>query len=62
MYEEIYRGTISEAATHFEAHPPKGEITLVIGGAPDDAGQWRLEQIQTALNRMLQKRASVLRG
>ena len=49
MYEEIYRGTISEAATHFEAHPPKGEITLVIDGAPDDADQWRLEQVQTAL-------------
>jgi len=49
MYEEIYRGTISEAATHFEARPPKGEITLVIDGAPDDAGQWRLEQVQTAL-------------
>ncbi len=49
MHEEIFRGTISEAATHFETHPPKGEITLVIDGAPLDAGQWRLEQIQTAL-------------
>lgn len=49
MHEEIYRGTITEAAAHFEAKPPKGEITLVVGGAPDDASLWQFEQVQAAL-------------
>ena len=49
LHEEIYRGSISDVMTYFEAHPPRGEITLVVDGAPQDFGQWRLEQIQTAL-------------
>jgi len=31
-FEEFRRGTASELLTHYEAHPPKGEIVLVIGG------------------------------
>lgn len=30
MYEEIFRGTLAEAAAHFEQKPPKGEFTLVL--------------------------------
>ena len=30
LHEEIYRGTVSQAITHFTA--PKGEFTLVIEG------------------------------
>lgn len=30
IYEEIIRGTISEAIAHFKTHPPKGEFVLVI--------------------------------
>lgn len=33
-FEEFRRGTAAELLAHYEAHPAKGEITLVIGGAP----------------------------
>ena len=32
LYEEVFRGTISQAIDHFSA--PRGEFTLVIAGAP----------------------------
>lgn len=48
LYEEIFRGTLSQAQAHFIAHPPRGEFTLVIGGAAaDQPVRWdeaRLEQ------------------
>ena len=31
-FEEFRRGTASELLAHYEAHPPKGEIVLVIAG------------------------------
>jgi 16S rRNA (cytidine1402-2'-O)-methyltransferase len=33
-YEEIRRGPLSELADRTAADPPRGEITLVVGGAP----------------------------
>lgn len=36
VHQEVFRGTIDEAATHFEA--PRGEFTLVIEGAPEGMG------------------------
>ena len=32
LFEETRRGTLSALAGHYEAHPPKGEIVLVVGG------------------------------
>jgi len=32
-FEEVFRGTAATAVAHFEQHPPRGEFTLVIGGA-----------------------------
>ncbi|MBB3187769.1 16S rRNA (cytidine(1402)-2'-O)-methyltransferase [Microbacter margulisiae] len=32
IYEETVRGTLPELVTHFEAHPPKGEIVLIVAG------------------------------
>jgi len=32
VYEEFVRGTATEVKTHFEKHPPKGEIVLLIEG------------------------------
>jgi len=49
LHEEIYRGKISEAAAHFGAHPLKGEITLVIDGAPQENPQWDLVRVQESL-------------
>src|SRR5437016_5280977 len=34
-FEEFRRGTASELLIHYEAHPPKGEIVLVISGRGD---------------------------
>jgi 16S rRNA (cytidine1402-2'-O)-methyltransferase len=31
-FEEFWRGTADELLTHYTAHPPKGEIVLVISG------------------------------
>ncbi len=36
LHQEVFRGTIDEAVGHFEA--PRGEFTLVIEGAAEDAG------------------------
>lgn len=33
MFEEYQRGPVSEVKVHYEAHPPKGEIVVVISGA-----------------------------
>lgn len=32
IYEETLRGTISEVLAHFQEHPPKGELVLVVEG------------------------------
>ncbi|NNJ80886.1 MAG: 16S rRNA (cytidine(1402)-2'-O)-methyltransferase, partial [Flavobacteriaceae bacterium] len=32
MHEETLRGTVTELISHFETHPPKGEIVIVVGG------------------------------
>ncbi len=32
MYEEFQRGSVDEVHKHYEAHPPKGEIVVVIEG------------------------------
>lgn len=32
MFEENRRGTLEELAEHYKAHPPKGEIVIVVGG------------------------------
>lgn len=34
MHEEIVRGTLAELAGRFVAEPPRGEVTLVVEGAP----------------------------
>jgi 16S rRNA (cytidine1402-2'-O)-methyltransferase len=36
-YEEIFRGTISEALAHLGTHPPRGEFTVVVEGAGEAA-------------------------
>ena len=32
-FEETVRGSVAELQAHFEAHPPKGEFVVVVGGA-----------------------------
>ena len=53
LYEEIYRGTLSGAAAHFDR--PKGEFTLVVeGAAPSgvaadlEEATWKLRELKEA--------------
>lgn len=36
IYEENRRGTLMELASWYKAHPPKGEIVLVVAGSPEN--------------------------
>jgi 16S rRNA (cytidine1402-2'-O)-methyltransferase len=38
-FEEVRRAPLGELAASAAAQPPRGEITLVVGGAPADAGR-----------------------
>ena len=38
LHEEVWRGTIAAAAAHYADNPPKGELTVVVAGAPELAG------------------------
>jgi 16S rRNA (cytidine1402-2'-O)-methyltransferase len=38
VHEEVVRGTASELAARYESAPPRGEVVLVIGGAPPVSG------------------------
>ena len=54
-HEEILRGTVAEARAHFAAHPPRGEFTLVIGGAQPQAPQrWPEAKLEAAIAAGLQ--------
>jgi 16S rRNA (cytidine1402-2'-O)-methyltransferase len=35
LHEEFVRGTLGQVRDHFQEHPAKGEITLVLEGAPE---------------------------
>lgn len=50
LHEEIFRGMVQTAYEHYAAHPPRGEITLIIGGAPPQvAERWDEDRVQTEL-------------
>jgi 16S rRNA (cytidine1402-2'-O)-methyltransferase len=34
LHEEVRRGTVGSLAKYYGEHPPRGEVTVVIGGAP----------------------------
>jgi 16S rRNA (cytidine1402-2'-O)-methyltransferase len=38
LHEEVVRGTAGELAERFAASPPRGEVVLVVGGAPARTG------------------------
>jgi 16S rRNA (cytidine1402-2'-O)-methyltransferase len=49
MYERFFRGNLSGALSFFEKEPARGEFTLVVAGAQQDAGRWREDQVLSAL-------------
>lgn len=53
MFEEVFRGKISEAKIHFQGHPARGEYTLIISGQSKSAEKWQEEELQAAIRVML---------
>jgi 16S rRNA (cytidine1402-2'-O)-methyltransferase len=53
LHEEIWRGTIAEARTHFDQVEPRGEFTLVIGGVPEADERWNESRVRAALDDLL---------
>lgn len=48
-FEEFKRGTASEVLAYYEENPPRGEITLVVGGAVIEDEIWTEERVRSAL-------------
>ena len=50
-FEEVRRGSLPELAAHYAAHAARGEITLVVGPAPEEGGD--AEDLDGQLRRAL---------
>lgn len=57
LHEEFWRGTVSGAIAHFTDKAPRGEFTLVVGGAAEPE-PWTEEQVRAALSERLAAGAS----
>jgi 16S rRNA (cytidine1402-2'-O)-methyltransferase len=54
LHEEIVRGPISQVRAHFVDEPPRGEFTLVVGGAAaNEVARWPEERLLAALRQRL---------
>ena len=54
LHEEVLRDSVSGARAHFDTVGPRGEFTLVIGGAePVEQAPWATEELQRALDDLL---------
>lgn len=51
-FESVWRGAASAALAHFTAHPPRGEFTLVIAGAPATSAEeaWPRARLEEAVD------------
>lgn len=57
-YEEIWRGTVSEAIEHFRSTPVRGEVTLVVAGTGRRRaeGRWPEAQVRVAVELLAHER------
>jgi 16S rRNA (cytidine1402-2'-O)-methyltransferase len=54
IYEEFFRGTVSAVLAHYTEHPPRGEIVVLIGGAPEQVqAKWDEAEVRAALREQL---------
>jgi 16S rRNA (cytidine1402-2'-O)-methyltransferase len=59
MFEEIWRGTVSEGLAHFTEKPPRGEFTLVLAGATHGRAEvWEEARVSRALQELVRMGAS----
>ena len=56
LYEEVRRGQVSAVLAHYRDNPPRGEITLVIGGATGATVEdtpWDADRVRAALHDLI---------
>ncbi len=56
VHESFLRTTLAQALEHYRQHPPRGEFTLVVEGAP--LRQWTEEEMDAAIREGLARGAS----
>jgi len=50
LHEEVWRGSVSDARDHFATIEPRGEFTLVVGGASEEEARWDEARVRAALD------------
>ncbi len=56
LYEEYFRGNISEAIAYFKSKQPRGEFTLVVAGKKKEENEtWAEEELLKAIKQALKK-------
>ena len=59
MFEEYWRGSVSEAIQYFKSQPPRGEFTLVVDGKKMDGNEkWTEAELQAAIESELKNERS----
>jgi 16S rRNA (cytidine1402-2'-O)-methyltransferase len=58
LHEEVWRGTLGDAAAHFAGVAPRGEHVVVVGGAPEPSGEVDDTVLTVALRAALDRGAS----
>lgn len=54
MFEEYWRGRVSEALVHFKSQPSRGEFTLVVEGkTKEERGVWTEDELRAAIKKGL---------
>lgn len=54
LYEQFVRGPVEDVLAYFEAHEPRGEFVIVLGGAPaEHSGPWDEAAVTDALRQRL---------
>lgn len=62
LYEDVFRGSISQASAYYAVNEPRGEFTLVIGcHPPEAAGVWDEDHLDEALRAALASGVSAAR-
>ncbi len=54
LHEEFWRGSLAEALEYFSSSSPRGEITIVIEGAPLSAAKWGEAELLKAIKQHLE--------
>lgn len=49
LYEEAWRGDLAGALVHLAEQPPRGEYTVVVGGASESDSRWDEARVRAAL-------------